>query len=84
VAACRLPVAVLALVNTFPSCRWEDEQEFDAITEVLLPKSVHLLQLEQAHVHIEQIRAVPWASAFTAGKVRLSRRRRRRRRLCPT
>lgn len=49
-------------------CRWEDEQEFDAITEVLLPKRVHLVTPAQCASGgaLHALRSCRLAGAFAA------------------
>ena len=51
--------------------RWEDEQEFDAITEILLPKCLHIVSLHnEGFMHvIGPFQDVRFATAFCDPRV---------------
>lgn len=73
-SSCRAPLALHGPRSLRPPstlCRtsadwWEDEQEFDAITEVLLPKRIHLVTPEHAPKCASMLASARLAGAFAA------------------
>lgn len=58
------------VLNCHVFCRWEDEQEFDALTEILLPKQVVLATPDAAKQHLPALQSCSrFAAAFTAPSV---------------